>query len=228
MKYLAIAICLLLLIASPPQLKAAFKIDSLISRKRAAILDPQGGQFSLGIRNTLSTFSHGSWKEVGTGVGGHFRLQLIDRLNTEWYADVIPTNIANRAHRMDYHIGWSVMAYVLPVNGFKRKFTPFVEAGHCFDMTYLRLNGENSQKANRFSSAVQMGFGTHYNINPRFDITLKAQYMIHLGKDIHVHESEETGELFIEEHKNSGFEGHLLFTLSFNYKVVKLWKSKKL
>ena len=49
----------------------------------------QGGNFSLGLRNTISAFSHGDSKEVGAGVGGHFRLQLVDRVNTEWYADIL-------------------------------------------------------------------------------------------------------------------------------------------
>lgn len=224
MKQLVWLACISVIAASPQPVFAQEKSETTALKKRP-LLDAQGGNLSLGVRNTISAFGHGSWKEIGTGVGGHFRLQLIDRVNTEWYADIIPTNIANRAHRMDYHVGWSVMAYLLSPKGFTRKFTPFVEAGHCFDMTYLKINGENTQKANRFSSAVQMGVGTHYNITPKFDITLKAQYMVHLGKEIHTHE-EEDGSLAIEEHKNAGFEGHMLFTISFNYKIVKLWKAR--
>ena len=71
--------------------------------------EKQGGYFSLGLRNTISLFNHGDPREIGTGAGGHFRLQLADRVNTEWYADILPANIRNKAHRMDYHIGWSVM-----------------------------------------------------------------------------------------------------------------------
>lgn len=189
--------------------------------------EKQGGNLSLGVRSTVSAFNHGDPKEWGYGLGGHFRLQLIDRLNTEWYADILSNDIKGKAHRYDYHIGWSVMFYIIDPKGFNRKLTPFVEAGHCFDLTRIRLNGPEAPKAQqRLSSAVQMGLGCHYNITPKFDITLKAQYMLHLGKELHAHE-EEDGSIEIEEHKNAGWEGHLLVTLSFNYKFLKLWKPKK-
>ncbi|MBL0310010.1 MAG: hypothetical protein IPP77_10120 [Bacteroidetes bacterium] len=187
--------------------------------------EKQGGNFSLGVRNTVSLFNHGNWREIGTGVGGHFRLQLADRVNTEWFADVLPANIQNKASRMDYHVGWSVMFYLLNTKSFTRKLTPYVLAGHCFDITNIRINGENGDHRSRFSSAVQAGLGCHYNITPRFDISLAAQYMIHLGKELHAEENE-AGEMEIELHKNAGWEGHLLLTLSVNYKIYKLWNRK--
>src|SRR5688572_27789698 len=187
--------------------------------------EKQGGNFSLGIRNNISLFNHGDPKEVGTGVGGHFRLQLVDRVNTEWYADILPTNIRNKANRMDYHIGWSVMYYLIDPKGFNRKLTPYAVAGHCFDMTRIKLNGENQQARQRLSTAVQAGIGCHYNITPKFDISLTTQYMLHLGKELHAHE-EENGSIRLEEHKNAGWEGHLLISISVNYKFLQLWKPK--
>ncbi|MGL4599812.1 MAG: hypothetical protein ACRCYO_19965, partial [Bacteroidia bacterium] len=41
-------------------------------------------------------------------VFGQFRIRLTDRINTEWFADYISTNLNNLASRSDYHIGWSV------------------------------------------------------------------------------------------------------------------------
>lgn len=186
--------------------------------------EKQGGNLSFGIRNTISTFNHGNPKEVGFGIGGHMRIQLVDRVNTEFYADVLPANLYNKATRMDYHVGWSVMYYLIDPKGFTRKFTPYVVAGHCFDFTSIKLNGEGTAPARRrFSSAVQAGVGCHYNITPRFDISLATQYMFHLGKELHAHQ-EEDGSINIEEHKNAGWEGHLLISVSFNYKFMKLWK----
>lgn len=187
--------------------------------------EKQGGNFSLGLRNTLSAFNHGQ-NNVGYGIGGHFRIQLADRVNTEWYADILPSTIGKRAHRYDYHIGWSVMYYLLHPRAFTRKFTPFIEAGHCFDHTRIRVNGENGLTKARWSSAVQMGLGTHYNVTPKFDVTLKAQYMLHLGNSIHAHE-EEDGSINIETHKHAAWEGHLLVTLSLNYKLMRLWKPRR-
>lgn len=208
-------------------LQPPLQISAQSSGRIKAFFEKQkeGGTVSLGVRNTISAFSHGSLKEFSTGVGGHFRVQLIDRVNTEFYADVLPTNINNKATRMDYHIGWSVMYYLIDPQGFKRKFTPYVVAGHCFDLTRIKLNGENQEAKQRLSSAVHAGIGCHYNITPRFDISLTTQYMLHLGKELHAHE-EEDGHIEIEEHKNAGWEGHLLVSISVNYKIFNLWNRK--
>lgn len=196
-------------------------------RAQPQTFEKQGGNFSVGARTTFSTFGHGDPKSFGYGAGAHFRLQVIDRVNTEWYADVISSNIKNKAHRMDYHIGWSVMYYLLDPKAFTRKFTPYVVMGHCFDETYVRLNGPDAPAGQkRFSSAVHAGIGCHYNITPKFDISLTTQYMLHLGKELHAHE-EEDGSILIETHQNAGWEGHLLISISFNYKIARLWKAKK-
>ncbi len=64
--------------------------------------EKQGGNVSLGMRNTISFFNDGDPKAIGTGIGGHFRLQVANRVNTEFYADVFSSNIRNKAHRYDY------------------------------------------------------------------------------------------------------------------------------
>lgn len=222
---------LLALLLFAMQLGAQVPKDSIKVLKLPAHGLEQKGYLTMGIRNTLSTFNGGSFDYNGMGIGGHFRVPIIPRINTEWYADYITNNIGGMGHRTDVHIGWSVMYYVLspyklqhtsknPVTRL-RKFNPFVETGHCFDYGGIYRNGDQSPAAKRWSSAVQAGFGTHYNLTPRFDLTLKAQYMMHLGNDIHGHVR--NGVLEIEEHEHGGIEGHLLFSFSVNYKLVRIW-----
>ncbi|GAB4248842.1 MAG: hypothetical protein Kow0079_01180 [Vicingaceae bacterium] len=174
------------------------------------------GMLSLGGRTTYSIFQN----EPGLGMGGQFRIRLSNRVNTEWYADYISSSFYNMAARTDYHIGWSVFFYPFQYASSKM-FQPFLEAGHCFDYTEVTNNYTLDSK-NRFSSAVQMGLGSHFNLTEKFDVTLKSQYMIHLGTDIHVEKNNEG--IVIEKHEGSSLEGHLLITISLNYKIARLWK----
>lgn len=176
-----------------------------------------GGIFSLGQRTTLSAFNSGHGERSALGIGGQFRIRLSDRVNTEWFADYLPaTNDYTR--RQDYHIGWSVMYYPLNTKGL---VMPYVLAGHCFDYTKHVDLSNRSNNIDRWSSAVQVGLGTHFNLTERLDISLSSQYMIHLGNEVHSHIEEEV--VTFEEHKGGSLEGHLLFTLSFNYQLVDLW-----
>jgi len=209
----------------------ALQLSAQVSARSGRFLDKvfyekQGGMVSLGVRSTVSLFNHGDPKEIGTGVGGHFRIQVVDRVNTEFYADVLPANIHNKAQRMDYHIGWSVMYYLINTHGFKRKFTPYVVTGHCFDWTHIKINGPEGESRTKFSSAIQAGIGCSYNVTPRFDISLTTQYMFHLGKELHAEEQPD-GHIALEEHKNAGWEGHLLLSISVNYKIFKLWNRNR-
>ena len=45
--------------------------------------------------------------------------------------------------------------------------------------------------------------------------------MIHLGSDIHIHL--DNTEVQLEQEDGLDLEGHILFTLSVNYKVLNLW-----
>lgn len=111
------------------------------------------GMFSLGVRTTHNSFSHDG---NGIGTGGHFRIQLSERINTEWFADYI--SAGDELIRSNYvHIGWSVIYYpfhIIRIPKFfqrtpralemreapyanlrysKYALQPFVSAGHCFD-----------------------------------------------------------------------------------------------
>ena len=201
----------------------AEKKDSLNFKQQ--VYEKQGGNFSVGIRNTVNLFTDEP-KAFGAGAGGSVRLQIVDRVNTEWFGDYISTNLYNKADRMDAHIGWSVMFYILDPKGFTRKFTPFVAAGHCFDYTSIRLTGENQKTYDRLTSAIHMSVGCHYNITPRFDISVSTLYVLHLGKELDAN-LQSDGSLLVEEHQNAGWEGHVMLVLSAHYKFMKLWKAKR-
>jgi opacity protein-like surface antigen len=184
------------------------------------------GRFQLGLRSTMSAF--GQSGHPGMGSGGQFRVQLSDKINTEWFADYITTDIGGLGKRVDGHIGWSVMFYPLSQTN---KLKPYLLAGHCFDYTKVSVNPNEgnsftSQSKDRWSSAVQMGIGNHFLISDRFDLSLSAQYMSHLGNDIEavIMTNEASKYLVIRDHKHGmTLEGHLLFTLSLNVYIANLW-----
>lgn len=179
------------------------------------------GLFSLGVRSTLSSFSgaHTHSSGPGFGIGGQFRIQAARMVNTDWFFDYITENAGDLAHRTDYHIGWNVLYYpIVSPTPFMR---PYILAGHCFDYTKLQENSNHTNYKERWSSAIQGGIGVHLNLSSRLDLSLVGQYMMHLGTDIH--EEYENGQVIFHEEKGGSLEGHLLFNVSINYKIVDLW-----
>lgn len=183
----------------------------------------QSGLFSVGLRSTSSIFEHKTLGINGFGYGMQFRLQLADRLNTEWFGDYMRGNIDNLANRTDYHIGWSVMYYF--TDKVAPPVKPYLVVGHCFDKTELVDNSNRNNRISKMSSAIQAGAGVHFNITERFDITFLAQYMFHLGPDVHAHI--ENDMVMLHKKKGAGIEGHLLLNLGINYKIVDLWHGGK-
>lgn len=188
-----------------------------------------GGTLSLGMRSTLSTFNGHHDESNGFGVGGQFRLQFADQVNSDWFFDYIQSSIGDFANRTDYHIGWSVLFYPLKskvspmdITGAQSMIRPYLLAGHCFDYSNLYAVNNYANKEERWSSAVQAGLGTHWMIGPRFDVSLTGQYMIHLGNELAAHQHED-GTVEFHQETGSSMEGHLLFTLSLNYKIADLW-----
>lgn len=186
------------------------------------------GQLSLGWRTTTSVFGHDP--VPGLGVGGQFRLQLLDYLNTEWFADWITMDLSGAGTRNNAHIGWSVLFYPKKLN----RFVPYAIAGHCFDYAKVvplstTINDRSGEIISRWSSAVQMGLGTHYYLSNRFNITFSAQYMLHLGKHLDYELEEQTnGQYYLNtnmatQHEEAAVEGHILLTFSLNYTLGKLW-----
>lgn len=184
--------------------------------------DTDPGVFSLGVRSTLSAFNDGDENKVGSGVGGQLRLRFSEKVNSDWFFDYLTSDIGNYAHRTDYHIGWSVLYY--PLKKDIHSFKPYVLAGHCFDYSKIQANTNQFNFAERWSSAVQAGLGTHIRLTERLDLSLTAQYMCHLGK--HLHAQWVNNEVNYVVEKGSSLEGHLLMNASINYKIGKLWGRK--
>ena len=184
------------------------------------------GQFSLGMRNTISAFTDA--QSIGMGSGGEFRIRLGKHLNTEWFADYISTDIQGLGYRRDAHIGWSVVFYLSKNPLTIGKITTYILAGHCFDFTEVYSAYPGILPQERWSSAVQGGFGMHYNLTKHFDISLLSQYMEHLGSDIDSQIESNGQQQYLNIQKKTGlsFEGHLLTTLSLNYEIGNLWGRK--
>ncbi len=177
------------------------------------------GWFSLGARSTVSAFSH---EGLGVGTGGQFRIQLSNQVNTEWFADYISINVDDKVRSDYYHIGWSVMFYPFKELKYPKKLQPYVIAGHCFDYNRMSEIANVSNVKDRWGSAVQAGLACLLNLTERFDITLISQYMIHLTKKLEAHM--DGASVHIGEQHETALHGHLLTTLSVNYKIAKLWK----
>lgn len=179
----------------------------------------QGGIFSFGVRTTVSTFNHGEFANTGMGLGGQFRLQFADKVNSDWFFDYITGDVEDFASRMDYHIGWSVIFY--PTKNLTPKVRPYILAGHCFDYTRIVDNSNAANFMERWSSAVQGGAGVHFNLSERLDLSVVSQYMIHLGTDVHAEKNNNIVEF--QKEKGASLEGHLLFHVGINYKIADLW-----
>ncbi len=198
--------------------------------------DLESGKFELGLRSTMSAFGDGGF--VSTGVGGQFRLRFGSRLNSEWFADYITADLGGLGKRTDAHIGWSVMAYPFAYEVKKGAWLPYIMAGHCFDYTRIEQNSGSPGNQNlflpdpeRWSSAIQMGAGLHFYPAQNFNISLAAQYMIHLGNDVEAQVIDDPfypgrDYLLIQE-GDLGLEGHLFISLSANVYIADLWGRKK-
>lgn len=182
-------------------------------------LSDNTGWFSLGGRSTLSLFSDDG---SGVGTGGQFRIQLSNSVNTDWFADYIV--VTNHLIRSEYyHIGWSLLYYPFEKLQYPEyKVQPYILAGHCFDYNRKTVVAHPEVSKDRWGSAVQAGAGAHLNLTEKFDIAITCQYMIHLTKEL---EAQSSGDVItISDRSGSSLEGHLLATISFNYKVFRLWK----
>lgn len=198
-----------------------YSSKSVFSQEDMKIKNKPGGIFSLGVKTPLSAFNDGNWRNVGTGAGAQFRIRIAERLNTDWFFDYVTGNVSDFASRTDYHIGWSVAYYLGKKSPDQVKVQPYILAGHCFDYTNQKDNMNRTNYAERWSSAVQAGFGTHFNLTKRFDVSTTLQYMIHMGTDIRAEKI--NNEVVFKKESGVNLEGHVFLNLSLNYKIVDLW-----
>lgn len=182
----------------------------------------RGWGFELGMRTTTSFFEDAG--AVAPGFGGQFRVQPTDRLNTEWYMDYMQNDISGKGRRQTHHIGWSVMFYLLEDNS--SPFKPYLLAGHCFDHAKViprvpeGAEDLSLDSRERWSSALQLGAGAHYELTDHFDLSLAAQYMNHLGNELGYEEYEDHIRP-VEGQEGLSVEGHFLMTLSMNVKIIR-------
>ena len=181
--------------------------------------DNAAGTVSIGTRNSFSLFNDDPG--TGIGIGGQTRVQVSDHVNTEWFLDYISSKNKTITTRNDYHIGWSVMYYPGSVVDFSNLLQPYIIAGHCFDYSKVSEQKNKSNYVDRWTMATQAGLGTHINISRQLDCSLAAQYMLHFGKDIETITDKEI--VYFEKKNFSTANGHLLVSLSFNYKLFHLW-----
>ncbi len=180
------------------------------------------GVVSAGVRSTVSLFSTDG-VNPGLGTGGHHRIQLSPRVNTEWYLDYILIHVPPGVRSLYYHIGWSVLFYLVKMNEHSPShFLPYILAGHCFDYNRKSLIANPEVFADRWGSAVQAGLGTHYFLTMRADLSLTVQYMFHLTKEIRAIR-QPAGSVHFASSPYSFLEGHLLITVSVSYRLFRLW-----
>jgi len=186
--------------------------------------DTTAGQFSLGMRSTISSFTDA--QSVGFGAGGQFRIRFSKHMNTDWYSDYITTNIQNLGYRRDAHIGWSVVFYLDQNPIVKGQVTPYIVAGQCFDYTNVYSDYSNSSMERWSAAAAQGGFGMTYNFTKYFDFSAVAQYMLHIGTNVvtQVETDEKTNQQYLSITNPGGasLNGHLLITFSVNYMLGRL------
>jgi hypothetical protein len=195
----------------------------LLSTSVFAQKDSTAGEFTLGMRSTVSSFTDAG--SVGLGAGGQFWIRITKHMNTVWYSDYINTNIQSIGFRRDGHIGWSVVFYMDKDPLLTHKITPYILAGQCFDYTNV-YSDYNKNNVERWSAAAaQGGVGATYKLTDHFDLSLIALYMMHLGKHVETEiDYTEQGEkyLTITTPQGASLDGHLLITFSLNYLLGKL------
>ena len=185
------------------------------------------GQFSLGVRSTTSLFGHDD--AGGLGSGGQFRLQFFDFLSAEFFADWITIDLNGAGTRKDAHIGWSVLFYTKTFG----RIQPYLIAGHCFDYAEVTpisnaYVDRSSEQISRWSSAVQAGLVTHLFLSNRMNLSFAAQYMLHVGQHLDYELMQTEDAYYLNTTPSAGShgsetEGHLLLTLSLNYRIAHLW-----
>lgn len=178
----------------------------------------KGGQFALGLRNSLNVFGHGGI--VGLGAGGHFKLSATRRVNTEWFSDIIQSQGNDAIIRRDYHIGWAVQ-FALPKGGFaSHRFVPYLMAGQCFDLTKVGFRGQYESPL-VFSAAAQAGVGVSHFITPSLELNLQSHYMMHLGKHVDA-ELDGNGIGHVRVENGVELAGHWLTTFSFSVYFLRI------
>lgn len=189
-----------------------------LSAQQDSTQNSGAGQFSLGVRSSISMVYEHQWNRLAFGSGGQFRLRFSDKVNSDWFIDFLTGNLSDFAHRTDVHIGWSMLYY--PLTRKNPFIQPYILAGHCFELLEIKENGNPQNSVSRRSASVQAGIGTHFRLTPRMDLSFVGQYMIHFGTNIRV---SKYPELTFTKPGGIRIQDHLLFHVSVNYQIADLW-----
>ncbi len=206
--------------------------NTVKAQDQSILINP--GSFGIGMRTVSSVFLGDN--AAGFGAGGQMKILFSHRVNSEWFLDFMNSSAGLNGYRKDTHVGWSVQ-FAVNKNGFQtRKPIPFVEAGQCFDWTtvgYLpNLTSEISvavapyENQPQFSAATQAGAGVAWFPISRLELNAQVQYMIHLGKDVHLEFDKQNFAYQVNETKGTSFDGHLLGTISISWYLHQPAKKK--
>lgn len=182
----------------------------------------QDGTFSIGIRSGLSFESSADGLNMSQGLGMQFRIMPTKRINTEWFAESYHGPYGDLGVRTDTHIG--ALALLYPQRRMQR-VAPFLAVGPNADFIKIRDRLNKNNFESRWCIGAQAGIGFHINMTYRFDMTVSTQYMLHFGQTVALQLDD--GNIIYLPHDGSGLDGHLLFNISFNYKMADLWKKLK-
>jgi len=191
--------------------------------------DPSG-YLSIGSRNCFSSFFSQGKAFVGTGAGGQFALRIAEDFNSHYFADWIVSNVDNLAQRYDFHSGFSMMPQLFSPRIGNKHLSVFPLAGICIDYTKFSVTtGKDSASlpryVERYSFAVQAGFGVTLPVSKKLDVSLEAHYMLHIGTcmGVLILNSDEVRLLKMQPAGNLCLEGHYVLAFSMDYKLFKLW-----
>ncbi len=164
---------------------------SLIAQDIRDINGDQTGYLSLGARNSLGMFRTNGKSFTGTGAGGQFGIRIAKDFNSHYFADWITSNIDNVAQRNDFHSGFSMMPQLFTPKLANSHVEIFPLAGICIDYTKFSITSGNNylngpKWLERYSFAVQAGFGGTLPVSKDLDFTMDAHYMLHIGTDVEI------------------------------------------
>ncbi len=192
------------------------------------------GSAGIGMRTSSSVFLGDN--AAGFGAGGQIKILFSNRVNSEWFLDYMNSSAGLNGYRKDTHIGWSVQ-FAVNKGGYQTRMpVPFVEAGQCFDWTTVGFVKNNSSEnampqtsvRNQpvFSAATQAGAGVAWFPISRLELNAQVQYMIHLGKDVHLEFDDDNYAYEISQSKGTSFDGHILGTISISWYLIQPQKKR--
>lgn len=189
---------------------------------KASFDNSAAGLLSLGLAGQTASLLHQEDYQAPIGVGANFRLQLHNRINTEWALHYMQADFGEQAFRKDIFISANALFYPFPGNeDFEESWRPFISLGGSMNYGALEANANPSNQVDRWNPAIALGLGTHLNLTPKFDLSFSTQYMLEFGEELSWQNN--NGRLLLLSQPSEKVEQRFLFSLSLNYKIADLW-----